>query len=315
MTGVSVSVAIPAHQPSPHHLQAAVRSVGAQTRPPDELVVVDDSPTSNEGALDGSSALAYRHRPSSAGMVANWNRAVHETTGELVVLLHQDDQLLPGALEAMAALLGEHPDIAICGVGEIRVDDEGQPIGEPTRPNHRERVFLTRGCHLLSHQELSYLMLRNGQVFGEPSALMFRRTAFDACDGFDDRFAQSVDIDFALRLAQHSGAAYLTDRLIARRCHEAQATATNIRSGRNIDDRRRLYDRHFRGGGHDRDTVDRVHANLTVRACFDGARALRAGRWVPLKLAAGHVRDFRCSPGALLRRAGELALWVNRDAR
>jgi hypothetical protein len=215
----------------------------------------------------------------------------------------------------MSGVFADHPDLAICAVGEVRIDVQGREACQPTRPNHRERLFITRGVHFLSYKELTYLVLRNGQIFGEPSALMLSRTHFDAVGGFDPSFRQSVDIDMALRMAASGGAAYLTERLVRRRVHPEQATQANIVAGHNLTDRRTLYHRHAETQDISPRALDRMRANLVVRAGFDGLRALRFGRWGVAREAVSQIAEYRAPAPVIGDRLVELSLWMNDDAR
>lgn len=313
-----VSVAVPLYKPSVRYLTDAFASLRAQTLPPIEVVVSDDSVPPRDGLvrrLAGDLPVTYCANPRRLGMVPNWNAAVRRTTGTHVVLLHQDDMLEPTALERMASVFATRPELAICGVGEIRIDEHGHEICRSSRPNHRERLFISRGVHELTYEELTYLMLRNGQIFGEPSALMYSRAAFEAVGGFDDTYRQSVDIDLALRLCELGGAVYLNERLVRRRVHREQATQANIVNGYNLLDRRTLYRRHAAGRPFAPEDVDRMRANLAVRAAFDGVRALRFGRWPVAREAVSQMVEYRPSARVLGERLVELSLWLNDDAR
>ncbi len=291
--GPSVSIAIPLYRPSERFLAETVGSLAAQTRPPDEVVFRDDSEApADEMVARLAADLPYRylHNPIRLGMVQNWNAVVTASTGSHVLILHQDDALEPTAIEVMSSAFVGNPDLSICGVGETRVDELSQPWAARTRPNHRSRVFVSPGVYRLGYAELTYLMLRNGQVFGTPSALMFSRARFDEVGGFDDVLKQSVDIDFALRMAAAGAAMYITEPLVRFRSHEEQATQNNIAYGYNIADRARLYHRHVSDDVCTPEQVDRLRASFVVRATFDGLRAARHGRWAVARQAVGQAR-------------------------
>jgi GT2 family glycosyltransferase len=176
-------------------------------------------------------------------------------------------------------------------------------------------VFVSPGVYRLDYPELTYLMLRNGQVFGTPSALMFSRAHFDRVGGFDDSLKQSVDIDFALRMAEAGEAMYITEPLVRFRSHEHQATQDNIAYGHNIADRALLYRRHASGDVCTAEQVDRVRASFVVRATYDGIRAARNGRWRVARAAASQAREYYSTPRAVGARLVELLRWDNDDAR
>lgn len=90
---LTVAVCIPTIPPRADLLERALRSVEAQTRQPDDVVVVEDE--------HGVGAAAAR------------NAAWRLTDTDLVAFLDDDDELLPDHLEAcVAALVADHADLA-----------------------------------------------------------------------------------------------------------------------------------------------------------------------------------------------------------
>lgn len=313
-----VSLAIPLFEPNRIFLAQAISSIRKQTRPPDEIVFTDDSdPTVRRWVKNLADGLPFRfvENTERLGMVPNWNAAVRATTGTHVVVTHQDDVFEPEAIAQMLGVFQCRPDIAICGVGQIAIDEHGRPRRWPVRANHRDRVFVSQRVHDLDYHEMTYLMLRHGQIFGPPTAMMFRRRYFDAVGGFDPSYAQSVDIDFALRMTRASSAAYLSLPLIRYRYHDANATGTNVASGRTLEDRDRLYREHSCTQEFDRESRRRMRANLVVRAAYDGLRAARHGRWNVVVAALRQMYQYRVTPRALAQRVGEVAMFRNQDAR
>lgn len=313
-----VSLAIPLYRPDRIFLAQTISSIRKQTRPPDEIVFTDDSdPTVRHWVKNMAEGLPFRfiQNPHRLGMVENWNASVRATTGTHVVVTHQDDSLEPDALSQMLGVFDLRPDISICGVGQTAIDQHGRPRRWPVRANHRDRLFVSPRVHDLDYREMTYLMLRHGQIFGPPSAMMFRREYFDRVGGFDDSYAQSVDIDFALRMTREASAAYLSLPLIRYRYHDSNATEANVASGRNVADRSRLFREHFQTQEFDAEAKRRVKANLQIRAAYDGVRAARFGRWSVVRGAWGQVVRFRVPPRVLLSRMREVLLWRNDDAR
>lgn len=313
-----VSLAIPLYQPNRIFLAQTISSIRKQSRPPDEVVFTDDSdPTVRRWVRNMAEGLPFRfiENPERLGMVQNWNASVRATTGTHVVVTHQDDVLEPEALSQMLGVFDLRPDIAICAVGQIAIDQHGRPRRWPVRANHRDRLFVSPRVHDLDYHEMTYLMLRHGQIFGPPTAMMFRRSYFDEVGGFDPSYAQSVDIDFALRMTRASSAAYLSLPLIKYRYHDSNATGTNVASGRTLQDRDRLYREHSATQDFDREERRRMRANLVIRAAYDGVRAARHGRWRVVAAACNQMLHYRVTPSVLAQRIGEVALFRNDDAR
>ena len=313
-----VSLAIPLYQPNRIFLAGTVSSIRRQTRPPDEIVFTDDSePTVRRWVRNLAEGLPYRfvQNPERLGMVPNWNASVWATTGTHVVVVHQDDLLAPEAISQMLGVFDLRPDIAICGVGQVQIDEHDRPRRWPVRANHRDRLFVSPRVHDLDYREMTYLMLRHGQIFGPPTAMMFRREFFDQVGGFDASYAQSVDIDFALRMTRAASAAYLSLPLIRYRYHDSNATVTNVASGRTLADRDRLYREHSSSQDFTREERRRMRANLMIRAAYDGTRATLHGRWGVARQALAQMYHYRVTPRVLARRAAEVALYRNEDAR
>ena len=152
---MTVSVLIPCYNRE-RSLGEAVQSALAQSRPPAEVVVVDD------GSTDGSAAVAERlNRPgtppvrvirqANAGAAAARNRGLAECRGEWVAFLDSDDVWAPDKLERQLAAADAAPDadLVFCdtrtragsagssgaelmpsrfGLGGVR--DAGDPIGD-----------------------------------------------------------------------------------------------------------------------------------------------------------------------------------------
>lgn len=106
MRPTRISVVIPAFDDELTVAAAVCSVLDQQLRTTDEveIVVVDDGSrdrTSDAAASTGDDAVQVV-RQENAGPGAARNRGVAETTGDLLVFLDADDQLLPGALESFA---------------------------------------------------------------------------------------------------------------------------------------------------------------------------------------------------------------------
>ncbi len=182
--GSRLSVVVRCHDQA-RFLGEALASLARQTRPPDEVVVVDD------GSRDGSSAVAegYRdtlplvvlQRTPARGPAATFNDGVRASTGELVVALDADDRLSERYLELTEKALDEGPyDIAYGG-------------------EHRFGAETSR--RLAPPFDAGELMVEN---LIHVSAL-FRRWVFDATGGFRDELDPlgMEDWEFWVAAVQH----------------------------------------------------------------------------------------------------------------
>ena len=119
----------------PESLRRCLESIAAQTRPPAEVLIVDD------GSLEPRDALApligagirarYFNKSATPGLTRSRNLGIRESTGEVVMFLDDDVIIEPRYLEAIARVYERHPDAA--GVG-------GRLLGG--LPSWPKRLFL-----------------------------------------------------------------------------------------------------------------------------------------------------------------------------
>ena len=129
---MQVSVVIPTHNRK-RLVPRALESVLAQTRPAEEIIVVDD------GSTDGTaSAVASRFagvrclRQERRGVSAARNRGVASATGHWIAFLDSDDEWLPHKLERQLAALEASPGHRICHSDEVWIR-RGQRVNQGRR--------------------------------------------------------------------------------------------------------------------------------------------------------------------------------------
>ncbi|MBL8774596.1 MAG: glycosyltransferase family 2 protein [Acidimicrobiales bacterium] len=319
MAPPTVSLCIPVYEPQPRHLERLLASIAAQGHDGLDVVLTDDSATPGLDALVGRVGLAdvtVVHNPQRLGMVANWNEAGRRATGELMMVLGQDDELGDGLIGRYLEAFAETPEAVACSSGEVWIDHDDREVAVPRRPNRRERIFVAQRRYTLDQDTLVRLCLRNGQVYGEPSAVMFRRAAFEAVGGYRQDMGHVADLDLVLRLAGQGPVRYLAEPLVRRRLHGAMATADQQASGETAAARERLHRAWVDHPGLSERDRQRARASLVSWAARDVVKALRHRRWEVARGQAAVVRRYaRVAPTALFENATELVTGQNRDAR
>lgn len=112
MTRQRISVVIPCYN-SASFLQQALRSVQEQSRPVDEIIVVDDASTDDSAAVAREAGVTCVSLSSNVGPGAARDHGIAATTGELVAFLDADDYWMPKHVEDVAGLLERYPECAV----------------------------------------------------------------------------------------------------------------------------------------------------------------------------------------------------------
>jgi glycosyltransferase involved in cell wall biosynthesis len=189
-----VSICVPTFN-GQRHIRETLQSALEQDYENFEIVVSDGGST--DGTLEvlealNSPRIKIFHHLGERTAAGNWNNAVGQSGGELVKLLCQDDLLEPDCLSLQVAALLSEPAASFCW-GERRVATDG---GRVLRGLPRQAV---PDGH--SFADGLPLVIESGtNPFGEPFAVLFRRSSFDEVGGFHGRYL--IDFEMWLRLWQ-----------------------------------------------------------------------------------------------------------------
>ncbi len=240
-----VSLCLPTYNGAAY-LPEAIASALAQTYPAIEIVLSDD------GSTDDTVAIARASATRSAvpftilthdryGMAGNWNACIGAARGQYVKFLFQDDLLAPECVAQMVALAERDAAIGmvfcrreVAFSDDTTLDDLYLDI---TR-HWSELREVQSGLELLADPQLLDPPLNK---FGEPTAVLVRREAFDRVGLFDPDLVQVLDLDMWLRLAAHYKIGYVDAPLASFRVHQHQASHHNARSGAAALDTWRLW--------------------------------------------------------------------------
>jgi glycosyltransferase involved in cell wall biosynthesis len=163
-----ISVVVPCHNYG-RFLGEALTSLRGQTRPPDEVMVVDDGSTDDTAAVVEQwtrdwPVVQSMHRSPARGPARTFNDGIRASTGDLVMLLSADDRMSPRYLEMTeAALASTGADFAYAS----------------------EQLFgAVTGWRDAPPFDVDQLMIENPY---NGSALM-RRSLYDRCGGYREDF-------------------------------------------------------------------------------------------------------------------------------
>lgn len=285
-----ISVTVPIFRPRREHLTALLASLDAQTVPPLEVILSEDPADDAESLmvperLPSGPAVKRSRNPKRLGMVGNWNRAVEMTAGDAVLLLGQDDVLLPNACETHTEALLAAPSAAASASLPDFIDDRGTARTPDQRSVGVRRLVEPGARYRLPYDVLAVLALLYGNVTGEPCGTCFRREAWSAVGGYSESFRHSADVEFMLRMARQCGPIVLSaGPLSARRIHAGNITREHISQRVTAEDRERLFTEH-RAALTEPRQLRRAEARLVTHNLFDALRTRD-----PRRLSAAGLR-------------------------
>lgn len=205
-------------------LGRTLRSLGAQTRPVD-VVLVDN------GSSDDSVELARRELPEARvlemgrnlGFGPAINRALAQHPADTVILLNNDAEAEPRFVEALLDGLGAGVD-SVAGVllqeRAPELIDSAGVVADAT----------LMGFDHLHGEPVSAAMSAPDPLGPTGGAALYRREALERVGGFDDRiFLYYEDLDLALRIAAAGGRCRLAPEARALHAYSASLGAASAR--------------------------------------------------------------------------------------
>jgi glycosyltransferase involved in cell wall biosynthesis len=265
-----VSIVIPTYNHA-HFIGEALESALAQTRPADEILVVDNASTDHTADIVRSYPAVRYIRQENQGVCGSSNRGIREATGDYLVLLHSDDHLLPRHLEVSLKAFQERPDAAfVCG---------------DYRWFGAEDLWHKHDC---SPAPDPYATLLRYNFIGPPLVVMFRHEVLLRLGGFRAEFEGADDQELYLRIAR-AYPIYCHHEVIAEyRRHESQNSrkcALMLRASIAVLQAQR---RHFKGNREYREAYRagvRFRQNLYGAQLFwQGVEAAKNGAWAQASL-------------------------------
>jgi glycosyltransferase involved in cell wall biosynthesis len=186
---VEVSVIIPTYNRR-QLVQRAIDTVLTQTRPVQEILVIDDGSTDGTGdalARAFGDRIRYIYR-ANGGVSAARNHGLGLARGRYLALLDSDDEWLPRKIELQVEWLEARPEFGMVLCDVMRMSAERVDL---------ER-FIRREQIPEDGQVLKWVMLNPSLV---PASVVMRREVFETVGGFDESLPTGEDLDFHLKVA------------------------------------------------------------------------------------------------------------------
>ncbi len=198
-------------------LPDAVKTALGQSRPPDEVLIVDDG--SSDGTREVVAAfddprIRYIAHETNRGCAAAGNTGFRECRGDLIAMLDSDDWWKPEKLARQVDFLNRHPEADAVFSDAEKYDGAAyfpsfmaespvfyallRDVGMPP-----ETVFTARQIYLCLLSEVPIKL----------QALLMRRRIPDSIGGFDENRRAGSDWEFFLRCAKRFRFGYMHEPL------------------------------------------------------------------------------------------------------
>ena len=194
---MDVAVVIPNYNGA-RWLPGVLESVAAQTVAPAEVLVVDDGSTDGSAEVAEAAGVRVLRLERNGGFARAANAGVAATSAEAVALVNTDVVLDDVWLESVVFALGERDATVASKLVDLEDPAVLYSAGDVLR---RDGVAEQRG----RFERDSGAYDAPGEVFSAcAGAALYRRAAFDAVGGFDERlgmYLEDVELGLRLRLA------------------------------------------------------------------------------------------------------------------
>ena len=183
-----VSLVIPVFNGMPH-LPIAIDSIRSQSYQAIELIAVDGGSTDGSVEWMANAGVSLDVLTAPTTVVETWTRAIELASGDLVMLMCQDDILYPTAIAEHVRALTEHPAISASVAQRDIIDGYGHVFAHA-----RGLGTLRAGIHT-SHDLFRECFVRGTNVVGEPHCIMMRRHTIKNAMPWDGRRPYLIDLD------------------------------------------------------------------------------------------------------------------------
>ena len=181
-------------------IRAALDSVFNQTRPPDEVIVVDDRSTDNTSEIllsYGDRIICITSLDSGGYASAVRNVGLAAATGDYIAFLDADDVWFPNKLAEQIAVLDANPDVQMVYANFNRTDENDNVI-HPA-PNRPHAIENGRIVETDEYWEDAFCQLAV-RCFMHTSTVVLRKSVLDIVGAFDSSILYYEDAELWMRI-------------------------------------------------------------------------------------------------------------------
>jgi glycosyltransferase involved in cell wall biosynthesis len=228
----TVSVVLPNYNHA-HHVGTALRALAAQTRPADEIIVVDDASTDNSIAVIESyqeilPQLRLLRNERNLGVNHTLNRGFAEAHGSHVLSSAADDWIEPPFIAHMAEAVAAYPEARVCTSSFVQFFEADQRRIHHQADSDLGPWYAADQSRYFTADEFGRLLDR-GFVWLPVNASLIERSALLAIGGFDPRLRWHADWFAIYSLAFRNGFTIVPEPLSVFRVAAETYSGTGMR--------------------------------------------------------------------------------------
>ncbi|WP_022760426.1 glycosyltransferase [Butyrivibrio sp. AD3002] len=225
-----VSICIPVFN-GEDTIRDTIQSALNQTYQDIEIVVIDNHSTDKTvdivKGINDDRIVLYENE-TNLGMAGNWNECLKKAKGEYIHFLCADDKLRRSCVEKKMKAVESKKDIVLVTSSTDIINENDELV---MRRNRFWRNVVLDG------RRYAKKSLHRGNIFGEPSNIMFKRSLLEKAGEFSTNLYYVTDWEFWVRLAVFGKVAYIYEPLTKYRISMNNVTArTKLSKIMNDDD-------------------------------------------------------------------------------
>lgn len=214
------------------YLKEAIESCISQTLLPIEIIIGDDSSNGDteqwiKKYISPNIKISYYHHQPSLKQADNVEFLIQQVKTEWMLLLHDDDALLPNALEDLYKVIDSHKNRDVVFGKQLIMDDKGK-VDENASNQLNLNYKRTANYHL---KNLNSLEVALTQQLPSNSFLMKTDLAKMIHYNHKEKAGDAVDFYFCLLLAHQNVNFVFTDTFVSKYRITENSVSTNSNAG------------------------------------------------------------------------------------
>lgn len=208
-----LSVVIPAYNSS-KYIEETLASIFNQTKPPFEIIVINDGSTDNTAEIVSKYPVVLINK-TNEGPSKTRNRGIAESKGNWIAFLDADDLWQREKIEQVENFINKNPDTEMLSTGLF----VGNPISGWSKVAPRT----------LFNLNASFFEQLYRRSFIATSSVVIKKEILEKVGGFDSTLLVAEDLDLWLRVALATTKyQYLKEHLLYYRVHDSSITSNPL---------------------------------------------------------------------------------------